>query len=110
MEGLEYALKIAVLLDYNSLQLIIISNSYTKVVANRAKIYYLKFATELLFKRANSGSAVNNFNIIYIDWYNKAIYRGKKGVLGYKNTIVSLKLLKAKAYKKVVNNFILYIR
>jgi hypothetical protein len=64
----------------------------------------------LLFKRVNSGFAINNLNIIYIDWYNKAIYRGKRGVLSYKNTIVGLKLLEAKAYKEVVNNFILYIR
>ena len=110
MEGLKHALKVAVLLNYNSLQFIIISNSYTKVVANRAKIYYLKFAVKLLFKRVNSGSVINNLNIIYIDWYNKAIYRGKRGVLGYKNAIVSLKLLKVKAYKEVINNFILYIR
>ena len=67
MEGLEYALKVTILLNYNSLQLIFTSNSYTKVVANRAKIYYLKFATELLFKRINGGSTVNNLNIIYID-------------------------------------------
>ena len=43
------------------------SNSYAKVVANRAKIYYLKFATELLFKGVNGGFAVNNLNIIYIN-------------------------------------------
>ena len=110
MEGLEYALKIAILLDCNGLQLIIISNGYTKVVANRAKIYYLKFAIELLFKRVNSGPAINNLNIIYIDWYDEAIYKNKRGVLSYKNTIVSLKLLKVKAYKEVVNNFILYIK
>jgi hypothetical protein len=99
-----------VLLNCNSLQFIIASNNYTKVVADRAKIYYLKFATELLFKRVNSGSTANNLDIIYIDWYNKAVYRGKRGVFSYKNTIVSLKLLKTKAYKEVVNNFILYIR
>ena len=64
MEGLEYILKVKVLLDYNSLQLIIASNSYAKVIANRAKIYYLKFAAELLFKRINSGSTANNLNII----------------------------------------------
>jgi len=55
------------LLDYNSLQLIIVNNSHAKVVADRAKIYYLKFAAELLFKGVNSGSTTNNFNIIYID-------------------------------------------
>jgi hypothetical protein len=60
-------LKVKVLLNYNSLQLIIVSNSYTKVVANKAKIYYLKFITELLFKGVNSGFAVNNLNIIYIN-------------------------------------------
>ena len=43
------------------------SNSYTKVVANRAKICYLKFATELLFKRVNGGSTANNLNIVYVD-------------------------------------------
>jgi hypothetical protein len=32
------------------------------------------------------------------------------GVLGYKNAVVGLKLLEAKAYKEVINNFILYIR
>ena len=86
------------------------SNGYAKVVADRAKIYYLKFATELLFKGVNSGSTINNLNIIYINWYNKAVYRDKRRVLNYKNTIVGLKLLKAKAYKEVVNNFILYIK
>ena len=60
-------LKIGVLLDYNSLQLIITSNSYTKVVADKAKIYYLKFAIELLFKGVNSGSTINNLDIIYIN-------------------------------------------
>jgi hypothetical protein len=67
IKGLEYILKVKVLLDYNSLQFIIMSNSYTKVIANKAKIYYLKFTTELLFKGVNSGSTVNNFNIIYIN-------------------------------------------
>ena len=110
MEDLEYALKVKVLLNYNNLQLIIASNGYTKVVANRAKICYLKFTTELLFKGVNSGFIINNLNIIYINWYNKAIYRGKRRVLSYKNTIVGLKLLKVKAYKEVINNFILYIR
>jgi hypothetical protein len=103
-------LKIRVLLNYNSLQLIIASNSYTKVVADRAKIYYFKFTAELLFKEVNSSSTANNFNIIYINWYNKAVYRGKRWVLSYKNTVVGLKPLKAKAYKKVINNFILYIK
>ena len=87
----------------------IASNGHTKVVVNRAKIYYFKFAAELLFKRVDGGSIINNLNIIYIDWYDKAVYRGKRGVLGYKNAVVGLKLLKAKAYKEVINNFILYI-
>jgi hypothetical protein len=56
-----------VLLNYNSLQLIIVSNSYAKVVADRAKICYLKFTTELLFKGVNSGSTANNLDIIYIN-------------------------------------------
>ena len=64
----------------------------------------------MLFKGVDGSSAVDNLDIIYINWYNKAVYRGKRGVFGYKNTIVSLKLLEAKAYKKVINNFILYIR
>ena len=110
VEGLKYTLKVKVLLNYNSFQLTIASNSYAKVVANRAKIYYLKFATELLFKGVNGGSITNNLNIIYINWYDKAIYRGKRRILSYKNAIVGLKLLKAKAYKEVINNFILYIR
>ena len=67
VKGLEYAFKVATLLDYNSLQLIIASNDYTKVVANRAKIYYLKFTIELLFKRVNGGFTADNLNIIYID-------------------------------------------
>jgi hypothetical protein len=87
-----------------------VSNSYAKVVADRAKIYYLKFAAELLFKGVNSGSAVNDLNIIYINWYDEAVHRSKRRVLSYKNAIVSLKLLEAKAYKEVVNNFILYTR
>ena len=102
--------KVKVLLDCNSLQFIIASNGYTKVIANRAKIYHLKFTIKLLFKGVNGGFAVNNFNIIYINWYNEAIYRDKRWVLSYKNAIVSLKLLEAKAYKEVINNFILYIR
>ena len=56
-------LKIAALLNYNSLQFIIISNGHAKVVADRAKIYYFKFTTELLFKRVNGGSTVNNLKI-----------------------------------------------
>ena len=67
MEGLEYVLKVKVLLNYNSLQLIIASNGYAKVVADRAKIYYLKFAAELLFKGVNGGFTANNLNIIYIN-------------------------------------------
>jgi hypothetical protein len=43
------------------------SNSYAKVVANRAKIYYLKFAIKLLFKGVNGGSTTDNFNIIHIN-------------------------------------------
>ena len=98
MEGLEYIFKVEVLLDCNSLQLIIVSNSYTKVVADRAKICHLKFTAELLFKGVNGGFTADNFNIIYINWYNEAVYRGKRWVLGYKNAIVGLKLLKAKCY------------
>ena len=98
------------LLNCNSLQLIIASNGHAKVVVNRAKICHLKFAIELLFKGVNGGSTTNNLNIIYINWYDEAVYKSKRGVFSYKNTIVSLKLLKAKAYKKVVNNFILYIK
>ena len=67
VEGLEYIFKVGMLLNYNSLQLIIASNNYTKVVANRAKIYYFKFTVELLFKRVNGSSTVNNLNIIYIN-------------------------------------------
>jgi hypothetical protein len=103
-------LKVEVLLDYNSLQLIIMSNSYTKVVTNRAKIYYFKFATELLFKGVNGGSTANDLDIIYINWYDATIRRGKRWVLSYKNAIVGLELLEAKAYKEVINDFILYIR
>ncbi len=88
----------------------IINNGYAKVIADKAKICYLKFAAKLLFKGVNSGFTVNNLNIVYIDWYNKAVYWGKRRVLGYKNAIVGLKLLKAKAYKEIINNFILYIR
>jgi hypothetical protein len=88
----------------------IVSNSYAKVIADRAKIYYLKFAAELLFKGVNGGSIINDLNIIYINWYNKAVYRSKRQVLSYKNAVVGLKLLKAKAYKEVINNFILYMR
>ena len=67
MEGLEHVLKVKVLLNYNSLQLTITSNGYTKIVANRAKICHLKFTAELLFKGVNSGSTANNLNIIYIN-------------------------------------------
>ena len=45
----------------------IANNGYIKVVANRAKIYYLKFAIKLLFKGVNSSFTANDFNIIYID-------------------------------------------
>ena len=67
VEGLEYALKVAALLNYNSLQLTIASNGHAKVVTNRAKICHLKFAAELLFKGVNGGSTTNNLNIIYIN-------------------------------------------
>jgi hypothetical protein len=67
IKGLEYIFKVGVLLDYNSLQFIITSNGYAKVVADRAKICYLKFAAELLFKGVNSSSAANNLDIIYIN-------------------------------------------
>ena len=67
MEGLEHTLEVKVLLNHNSLQLIITSNSYTKVVANRAKICHLKYTIKLLFKRVNGGSTADNLNIIYID-------------------------------------------
>ena len=67
VKGLEHVLKVRVLLDYNSLQLIIVSNSYTKVVADRAKICHLKFTTKLLFKRVDGSSAANNLDIIYIN-------------------------------------------
>ena len=56
--------KVRVLLNCNSLQLIIISNSYAKVIANRAKIRHFKFTTKLLFKGVNGGSTVNDLNII----------------------------------------------
>ncbi len=58
VEGLEHILKVAILLNHNS---------YAKVVANRAKIYYFKFTIELLFKGINGSSTANNLNIIYID-------------------------------------------
>ena len=67
MESLEHVLEVKVLLDHNSLQLIIASNGYAKIVANKAKICYLKFTTELLFKGVNSGFTINNLNIIYIN-------------------------------------------
>ena len=67
VKGLEHALKVGVLLNYNSLQLIIASNSYAKVVADRAKICYLKFTAELLFKGVNGGFTADNLNIIYIN-------------------------------------------
>ena len=64
----------------------------------------------MLFKEVNGGSTINNLNIIYINWYDEAIYKSKRRVLSYKNTIVGLKLLKAKAYKEVINNFIPHAR
>ena len=88
----------------------VVSNSYAKVVADRAKICYFKFAAELLFKGVNGGSATDDLDIIYINWYNEAVCRSKRWVLNYKNAVVGLKLLEAKAYKEVVNNFIPYIK
>ena len=67
VESLEYILEVATLLDCNSLQLTIVSNSYAKVVVNRAKIYYLKFAAEFLFKGVNGGPTTDNLNVVYID-------------------------------------------
>ena len=78
VKSLEYTLKVRILLDYNSPQFIIVSNSYIKVIANRAKICYLKFVAKLLFKGVNSGFTINNFNIVYINWYNEAIYKNKR--------------------------------
>jgi hypothetical protein len=67
VEGLEYMLEVGVLLDCNSLQLIIASNGYTKVVADRAKIYYLKLAAELLFKGVDGSFTADDFDIVYIN-------------------------------------------
>jgi hypothetical protein len=67
VKGLEYIFKVGVLLNYNSLRLMIASNSYTKVVTNKTKICYLKFTTELLFKGVNSSFTVNDLDIIYIN-------------------------------------------
>jgi hypothetical protein len=67
VESLKYILKVKVLLNCNSLQIIIVSNSHAKVVANRAKICYLKLAIKLLFKGVNGSSTINNFNIVYIN-------------------------------------------
>jgi hypothetical protein len=64
----------------------------------------------LLFKGVNGGSTADNLDIIYINWYNEAVCRGKRQILSYKNAVVGLELLKAKAYKEVINNFILYIK
>jgi hypothetical protein len=64
----------------------------------------------LLFKGVDGGPTANNLNIVYIDWYDKAVCRGKRQVLGCKDAVIGLKFLEAKAYKEVVNNFILYIR
>jgi hypothetical protein len=44
-----------------------VSNGYTKVVTDRAKIYYFKFTAELLFKGVNSSSTADDFDIIYIN-------------------------------------------
>jgi hypothetical protein len=78
VKGLEYVLKVRVLLNYNSLQLIIASDSYIKIAANRAKIYHFKFAAELLFKGVNSSSTTDDLDIIYINRYDKAIYKSKR--------------------------------
>jgi hypothetical protein len=67
IKGLEHILKVGVLLNHNSLQLTIASNSHAKVVADRAKIYHLKLAAELLFKGVNSSSTADNLDIIYIN-------------------------------------------
>ena len=67
VEGLKYILKVKALLNYNSLQLTITSNGYTKIVANKAKICHLKFTTKLLFKRVDGSSTADNLNIIYIN-------------------------------------------
>ncbi len=67
IKSLEYTLEVAALLDCNSLQLMIINNGHAKVVADRAKIYYLKFIIKLLFKGVNNGFTINDFNIIYIN-------------------------------------------
>ena len=67
VEGLEHMFEVGVLLDHNSLQLIIASNGHAKVVADRAKICYLEFAAELLFKRVNGSSAADNLNIVYVN-------------------------------------------
>ncbi len=45
----------------------ITSNSHVKVVADRAKIYYLKFTAELLFKGVNSGFTADDLDVVYID-------------------------------------------
>jgi hypothetical protein len=44
-----------------------VSNGYTKVVANRAKICHFKLTTELLFKGVNGSFTADNLNIIYIN-------------------------------------------
>jgi len=67
IENLEHVLEVAALLDCNSLQFMITNNGYIKVIANRAKICHLKFATKLLFKGVNNGSTANNLDIIYVD-------------------------------------------
>ena len=64
----------------------------------------------MLFKGVNGSFTANNLDIIYINWYNKAVYRNKWQIFSYKNAVVGLKLLKTKAYKEVINNFIPYIR
>jgi hypothetical protein len=67
VEDLEHALKVGALLDRNSLQLIIASDSYAKVVADRAKICHLKFTIELPFNGVNGGPTADNLNVVYVD-------------------------------------------
>ena len=67
MEDLKHIIKVKALLNYNSLQLIIVSNSYIRVIANKTKICHFKFAITLLFKGVNNSFTANNPNIIYIN-------------------------------------------
>ena len=45
----------------------IINNGYAKVIADKAKICYLKFAAKLLFKGVNNNSTANNLDVVYVD-------------------------------------------